>query len=119
MKPIIRRLYHGMNKTEMRYAQQLALLENTGEIVGWKFEPMRLILSHNIYGARNATSYCPDFMVVYKDRFVFVDVKAKNKRWTSMRDDARAKINIASEMFPWFEFKVAYLERGQWTEKGV
>ena len=34
-----------------------------------------------------------------------------------MRDDARAKINIAAAQFPWFQWAVYYLEEGRWTKE--
>jgi len=45
--------------------------------------------------------------------------KVKTKQWTSMRDDARAKINIAAAQFPWFRWSVYYLEEGRWTKEKV
>ena len=122
-----------MNSTEQRYAQYLDVLQAAGEIIGYRFEPMKFILAGNVAGGRNAVSYTPDFMVVYPDHFEFVDVKAKGKRrvildksgklktkqWTSMRDDARAKINVAAAQFPWFQWSVCYLEEGRWIKENV
>jgi len=119
MKPLYWDAYSDMNKTEVAYAKQLNLLQSAGQIVSWMFEPIKFVLSHNVEGKRNATTYTIDFMVVMKDKFVFVEVKTKRGKWTSMRDDARVKINMVAEMFPWFEFRVAYYEKGRFTEKGV
>lgn len=45
--------------------------------------------------------------------------KVKTKQWTSMRDDARAKINIAAAQFPWFQWSVYYLEEGRWIKEKI
>jgi len=122
-----------MNKTEARYAQYLDLLKKAGEIIDYKFEPMKFILSSNIEGARNAVTYTPDFLIVYPEHFEFVDVKARGKaktvmsksgklrkqQWSSMRDDARAKINIAAELFPWFRWAVYYLDGSRWIKEDI
>jgi hypothetical protein len=115
-----------MNSAEQRYARYLDMLQAGGEIIGYKFEPMKFILAGNVEGGHNAVTYTPDFMIVHPDHFEFVDIKAKGKpktvvvrsgkvktkQWSSMRDDARAKINIAAAQFPWFQWSVYYLEEG-------
>jgi len=78
MKPL--RIESPMNSAEQRYAQYLDMLQTIGEILGYKFEPMKFILAGNVEGGHNAVTYTPDFMVVYPDHFEFVDVKAKGKR---------------------------------------
>lgn len=90
-----------MNKTEAAYASTLELMKRSGEVLDWKFEPMRLILAPN-------TSYTPDFLVVYTDHFEFHEVKGF---W---RDDARVKIKVAAEIFPWFKFVAVQLIKKQW-----
>ena len=106
-----------MNRLETRYADFLELRKRAGEILDYRFEPMRLILSHNVPGKRNAVTYLPDFLVIYADHMEFVEIKAKRGKWTSMKDDARAKLNIASETFSWFKFTALYYENGVWTEE--
>ena len=108
-----------MNKTERLFADFCEMRKHLKEIVDWVYEPCRLILSPNISGKRNAVSYLPDFMIVYRDHFEFVEIKAKRGDWTSMRDDARVKVNIAAARFPWFKFTVAFLEKGEWTFEKV
>lgn len=132
MKPILPD--SPMNKTETEFSWMLWGLKQSCEIIDYKFEPMKFILSRNVEGARNAVTYTPDFMIVYPERFEFVDVKAKGKLkavisksgkpmkkpWSSMRDDARAKINIAAELFPWFRWAVWYRGAdGIWTKEAV
>jgi hypothetical protein len=90
-----------MNKTEAAYAQQLELMKRAGKIVDYYFESFKLIFAKK-------TSYLPDFLVVYKDRFEFHEVKGF---W---RDDARVKIKVAAKMFPYFKFKAIQLKKKQW-----
>jgi hypothetical protein len=104
-----------MNKTERKFADNCEIQKYIKKIIDYRYEPCRLILSPNVKGGRNAVSYLPDFLVIYATHFEFVEVKAKSGKWSSMRDDARSKINIAASMFPWFQFTVAYLEKGEWS----
>jgi hypothetical protein len=103
-----------MNLTEAEYAQQLALDERAGLIQWWAFEPFKLRLA-------DATYYTPDFAVlVWLDpdpgsgnistALEFREVKGF---W---RDDARVKIKVAAEMFP-FKF-VAITKRSKITGGG-
>jgi len=108
-----------MNKTESAFAQYCELLKRAGEIFDYRFEPMKFMLAGNIEGKHNAVTYLPDFLIVYSDHFELAETKAKNKDWTSMKDDARCKINIAAELFPWFRWTIYYLERGRWTKELV
>jgi hypothetical protein len=81
-----------MNKTESAYAQQLELLKRAGEIKSYKFEALKLRLADN-------TFYTPDFFVLSKD-----DVLEIHEVKGFWQDDARVKIKIAAELFP-FRFK--------------
>ena len=81
-----------MNKTEAAYAAHLDLLLAAGEILGWKFESVKLRLA-------DLTWYTPDFLVQLPSREMeFHEVKGF---W---RDDARVKIKVAAETFPAFHF---------------
>ena len=100
MKPIIRD--ERMNGTEARYAQLLNLRKNAGEIMDWRFEPFGLRLA-------KLTFYHPDFLVVFPDHFEIHEVKGF---W---RDDARAKIKVAAELFPWFKFIAVEAKRGRYV----
>ncbi len=121
-----------MNDTERKFADRLHMLQLAGEIKAYMFEPQKFNLTHNVEGGHNAVTYTPDFMIVHHDRFEYVDVKAKGKpdlgytelgkkkkQWTSMRDDARVKINMAAEIFPWYEWSVYYDGQGQWIKESV
>lgn len=79
------------NKTEAAYDNYLHLLKLAGEIIDYKFEPLRIRLA-------DLTTYTPDFLVIYSDRLEFHEVKGF---W---RDDARVKIKVAAEQYPWFVF---------------
>ena len=77
-----------MNKTEAAYDQHLALLQHAGEIQWRKFEGLKLRLADN-------TFYTPDFAVMAADGVL--EVHEVKGFW---QDDARAKIKIAADMYP-------------------
>jgi hypothetical protein len=77
-----------MNKTEAAYAAHLELLKHAGEIVWWKFEPMKFRLA-------DATFYTPDFSVLTKDGYL--EMHECKGHW---EDDARVKIKVAASLYP-------------------
>lgn len=80
-----------MNKTEQAYANYLESNRVQGDIAWFKFEGVKLRLADN-------TFYTPDFAVMKADgQMQMHEVKGF---W---QDDARAKIKIAADMYP-FEF---------------
>lgn len=80
-----------MNRTEAAYAQLLEQRRQAGEVVWFKFEGIKLRLADN-------TFYSPDFAVMLADgQLEAHEVKG---HWM---DDARAKIKIAADMYP-FQF---------------
>lgn len=81
-----------MNKTEQAYADHLELLRRAGEILWFKFEPMKLQLAEK-------TTYSPDFLVQVKTGHL--ELHEVKGFW---EDDARVKIKVAAEMFPIFKF---------------
>ena len=84
-----------MNKTEKEFSIHLESLRLAGEILAWKFEPEKFRLANNCY-------YTPDFFVLNRDSTVtFYEVKGF---WT---DDARIKIKVVAEQFPWYQFIAA------------
>lgn len=97
-----------MNKTESAYAQTLEQRRVAGEVVWFKFEGMKLRLADN-------TFYSPDFAVMLANgQLEQHEVKGF---W---QDDARAKIKIAADMYP-FRF-IAIKARpkkdgGGWAEE--
>lgn len=87
-----------MNKTEARFAQLLELERHAGRVQWWKFEAIKLMLAKN-------TSITVDFAVLPDTGILtMIDVKGSKAMVT---DDARAKMKIAAELYP-FVFKLAY-----------
>lgn len=87
-----------MNKTEKRFAQMLELERYAGRVKWWKFEGIKLMLAKN-------TSLTVDFAVLPDTGILtMIDVKGSKAMVT---DDARAKMKIAAELYP-FVFKFAY-----------
>lgn len=80
-----------MNKTEAEYASILEARRVAGEVVWYRFEGVKLRLADN-------TFYTPDFAVMLSSgQMQCHEVKGF---W---QDDARAKIKIAADLYP-FEF---------------
>lgn len=96
-----------MNSLETAWSKELEMLRLAGEVLAWKFEPMKLRLAKK-------TFYTPDFMVVHKDLHISFD--ETKGFW---QDDARVKIKVAAKDFPWFKFraiqKLAKKRGGGWT----
>jgi len=78
----------GMNKTEAAYAARLELLRRDGEIIWWSYEAIKLRLADNTY-------YTPDFDVMRADGLL--EIHEVKGHW---EDDARVKIKVAAEQFP-------------------
>lgn len=89
----------GMNRTETAYSQVLEGKRLAGEILEWKFEPIRFRLA-------NATAYTPDFAVLLNDQTLeFIDVKGRCGAGPGgWEEDAKVKIKVAAEAYPWFRF---------------
>jgi predicted nuclease of restriction endonuclease-like RecB superfamily len=90
-----------MNKTEAAYADNLEMKKKAGVIIDWKFESIKFRLAKK-------TFYTPDFMVINTNNIEFIEVKGF---W---RDDARVKIKVARELFPWFVWTAVQVHRGGW-----
>lgn len=83
-----------MNKTEERYASELAIRQEAGEITGWWFEPVRFVLAQ-------LCTFTPDFGILHNDGSMeFVDVKGGGP----IQDDSIVKIKAAAEKFWMFQF---------------
>jgi hypothetical protein len=97
-----------MNKTEAAYESDLRDAQAVGDIQWYRFEGLKLRLADN-------TFYTPDFAVVARDGVL--ECHEVKGFW---RDDARAKIKIAAEMYP-FRFKAvkarAKRDGGGWIEE--
>lgn len=83
-----------MNRLESRYAARLRVLQAAEEILFWQYESIKLRIAAK-------TFYTPDFLVVNADGVV--ELHEVKGFW---RDDARVKIKVAAEMFP-FAFYAA------------
>lgn len=77
-----------MNKTEAEYGALLAQMKMAGEIQWYAFEGMTFKLADN-------TRYTPDFSVMRADGLI--ECHEVKGFW---RDDARVKIKVAAELFP-------------------
>jgi hypothetical protein len=92
-----------MNKTEARYADHLEWQKHMREILWYSFEPMALKLAPK-------TFYRPDFVVLTKEMILQIhEVKGSLK---IIQDDARAKIHVAANMFP-FVFLLVVPKKGE------
>ncbi len=89
------------NKTESAYEQHLELLRRAGDIHWYRFEGLKLRLADN-------TFYTPDFAVMLQSGLI--ECHEVKGYWT---DDARVKIKIASEMYP-FVFLAIKKVKGTW-----
>lgn len=87
------------NKTESAYETYLELRRRAGEVLWYKFEGLKLRLADD-------TFYTPDYAVMLANgQLEMHEVKGF---W---RDDARAKIKIAAEMYP-FRFLAVRPQKG-------
>lgn len=86
-----------MNKTEEAYAKHLKEQHFFGAVAWWRFEGIKLRLADN-------TFYTPDFAVMASDGVL--EMHEVKGHWM---DDARAKIKIAADQYP-FRFKAFKVE---------
>tara|TARA_R110000796_G_scaffold95459_2_gene200686 strand:+ start:21009 stop:21326 length:318 start_codon:yes stop_codon:yes gene_type:complete len=97
-----------MNQTEAAYAALLESEKQAGEIVWYSFEGMTFKLADN-------TRYTPDFAVMRADGLM--EMREVKGFW---RDDARVKIKVAAELFP-FRFiavkKQSKKAGGGWSQE--
>ncbi len=90
-----------MNKTEAAYAAYLDLRQAAGEIVWYCFEGVKFKLAA-------ATFYTPDFLIMLQDGvMVCDDVKGVRKGKPFCEDDAKAKIKVAADKYP-FVFRIVW-----------
>lgn len=86
------------NKTEQAYESHLETLKYIGKVLWFKFEGIKLRLADN-------TFYTPDFAVMAADGVIECH-EVKGAR-AIFQDDAKVKVKVASEMYP-FRFLVVY-----------
>jgi hypothetical protein len=90
-----------MNKTELAYEAHLFARKAAGEIAWYKFEGVKLRLADN-------TFYSPDFAVMLASGEMQIhEVKGF---W---QDDARVKIKVAAELYP-FQFIAVKKGKAGW-----
>lgn len=96
-----------MNQTETAYAERLEAMKLAGEILDWKFHPMRVRLADNAY-------YEVDFLVLHADMTLAIH-ETKGGFTT---DKGQLKIRLAAEAMPWFAFykatKLTQKQGGGW-----
>lgn len=97
-----------MNKTEAAYDAHLGLLQAAGEILWRRFEGVKLRLA-------DKTFYTPDFAVMAADGVM--EMHEVKGFW---EDDARAKIKIAADQYP-FRFRAVMVrpkkDGGGWVKE--
>jgi intergrase/recombinase len=79
---------NGPNKTEQAYQDLLELAKRNGDILWYGFEKIKLRIAPK-------TFYTVDFFVLTSDGFL--EAHEVKGHW---EDDARVKIKVAAEMFP-------------------
>ena len=96
------------NKTEAQYEQTLELQKQAGAVLWYRFEGLKLRLADN-------TFYTPDFAVMRDDGVM--ECHEVKGFW---QDDARAKIKIAADLYPFQFIAVKALAKkhgGGWEEE--
>ena len=103
-----------MNKTEARRADALEAMKRGCFIHDYRFEAMKLRLA-------DGTFFTPDFLVIGTAGEVELeDVKGRKGDGYYSTEDARLKVKIAADQYPWFRFYVAWEDRrGNWCRKEV
>lgn len=95
-----------MNKTEAEYERLLKVKQQAGDILWYSFEGIKLRLA-------DSTFYSPDFAVMRADGLM--EIHEVKGFW---RDDARVKIKVAADLFP-FRFLAVRKKRkkdgGGWS----
>ena len=101
-----------MNQTERRYElERMIPALADGAILDYGYERITLTLTHASDTAdtgKKGMRFTPDFDFIRADGTIWlIDVKARRGTWTSMKDDALAKMKMAAEKFWMFRFAVA------------
>jgi hypothetical protein len=84
-----------MNKTEAAYAAHLELLRQSGDVLWWKFEGVKLRLAPS-------TFYTCDFMTLNRGH----QIEMHEVKGGFITDDANVKIKVAASMYPFIFFIV-------------
>jgi hypothetical protein len=96
-----------MNGTEAAYAAHLGMRQLAGEIVGWKFEAVKLRLADGAW-------FTPDFLILFSDgRIEFAEIKG---HW---REAAKVRLRVARELFAPIPIRVIRKGEGGFYEEQV
>lgn len=91
-----------MNKLEARYARELEIQKNTGQILAYWYEGIKFRLA-------DKTFYSPDFLVMKADNSLEI-----HETKGFMMDDAAVKLKCAAEKFP-FKFVLVKWQKSAWV----
>jgi len=110
----VRRKPGEMNRLEAEYAACLEIWLRAGEIAWYAFEPVKLRLAETC-------TYTPDFLVLLADGELqcheVKGTKRENGREVAYWEgDARVKIKLAAELFP-FVFVAVWKTQDGWKEE--
>lgn len=93
-----------MNKLESAYGAYLDMLKHSGEVLWWRFQPLKLRLADGSY-------FTPDFGVLMRSSMF--ELHETKGFW---REAARVRIKIAAEIFP-FRFIAIKRDGGNWLRE--
>jgi hypothetical protein len=96
-----------MNGTEAAYAAHLGMRQLAGEIVGWKFEAVKLRLADGAF-------YKPDFLVILPGGIC--EYHETKGHW---REAARVRFRVARELFAPIVFRAIRKGEGGFYEEQV
>jgi hypothetical protein len=94
-----------LNKTEQAYERDLKDAVSLGDVAWYRFEGLKLRLADN-------TFYTPDFAVMLTDGQI--ECHEVKGFWT---DDARVKIKVAAEMYPFRFVAIKKAKGGGWDRE--
>jgi hypothetical protein len=92
------------NKTESAYGNYLEALKHAGAVLWYEFEGIKLRLADNTY-------YTPDYAVIAADGVM--EMHEVKGFW---RDDARVKIKVAADIYP-FRFMAIKKAKDGWERE--
>lgn len=92
-----------MNKTEAAYAAELEARKAAGEVAWWAFESVKLRLAKN-------TTLTVDFFVMLANG----ELEAHEVKGGHWEDDARVKVKVAAELYPFRFLAVQKVAGGGW-----
>lgn len=102
----------GPSKTELRYARdELEPRKRSGELVNFYHQPLKFRLA-------DLTYYTPDYMCVAADMTIsFIEVKGRKGDGPWCEEDAKVKIKVAAELYP-FVFRMVWpMKGGGWSRR--